>query len=105
MILLSFPATGDDVARLPPVIGALSATRSVTLADASLLDAMAPTAAVRLALCKAFQNGDARTEGFLTSWRLPSVPASLNLRHWYRLWSRLVLGEWLERELGLTFYA
>jgi hypothetical protein len=47
----------------------------------------------------------ARSDGFLTSWRLPPLPPSLDLRHWYRRWSLLVLGAWIERHLGLTLCA
>jgi hypothetical protein len=49
-------------------------------------------------------DGDGGSRGFLASWRLPSVPLGLAIRDWNRRWALLVLGEWLERHLGLALY-
>ncbi|MCW5712944.1 MAG: asparagine synthase (glutamine-hydrolyzing) [Bauldia sp.] len=105
----------------------------VPFADAALLDAVAPIAAgVRLAPGKAllkaalpelpswltalpkrgftvpfadwFDAGDLDGSGFLAAWRMPSLPPGLDVRDWSRRWSLIVLGEWLERHLGLTLY-
>ena len=126
---------GNRLLRDADVFGMASSVEvRVPLSDATLLDALAPiAAAIRLAPGKAllkcavpelpewltgapkrgftlpfevwFDDSDARSDGFLASWRLPSAPPSLDLRHWHRRWSLLVLGEWLERHLALTFYA
>jgi asparagine synthase (glutamine-hydrolysing) len=106
----------------------------VPLTDSTLLDAVAPIASsIRLAPGKTLlkravhelpewltalpkrgftfpferwlDDSDGRSRGFLTSWRLPSVPPGLDIRDWNRRWALLVLGEWLERHLGLTLYA
>ena len=106
----------------------------VPFADATLLDAVAPIkSAIRLAPGKALltravhelpawlkalpkrgftfpfeqwlDDASGDTKGFLTSWRLPSVPRDLDIRDWNRRWALLVLSEWLERHLGLTLYA
>jgi len=105
----------------------------VPFTDATLLDVVAPiTSSIRLAPGKALlkravhelpewltalpkrgftfpfeqwlDDGDEGSRGFLTSWRLPSVPLGLDIRDWNRRWALLVLGEWLERHLGLTLY-
>jgi asparagine synthase (glutamine-hydrolysing) len=105
----------------------------VPFADATLLDAVAPiSSSIRLVPRKALlqravhelpqwllalpkrgftfpfeewlDDGDGK-RGFLTSWRLPAVPPDLDVRDWNRRWALLVLGEWLERHLGLSLYA
>jgi asparagine synthase (glutamine-hydrolysing) len=124
---------GNRLLRDADVFGMASSVEvRVPLCDATLLDALAPiSAAIRLAPGKALLKrvvpelpewltaapkrgftfpfeewfDSARSDGFLTSWRLPSVPPSLDLRHSNRRWSLLVLGEWLEGQLGLTLYA
>jgi len=100
----------------------------VPFADAALLDAVSPIpAAARLAsgkgLLKAavpelpfwltalpkrgfivpfadwFEEG-----GFLAAWRMPHLPPGLDVHDWSRRWSLLVLGDWLERHLGLALH-
>ena len=126
---------GNRLLRDADVFGMASSVEvRVPFSDATLFDALAPiSAAIRLAPGKAllkravpelpewltaapkrgftfpfedwFDDGDVRSGGFLASRRLPSVPPSLDLRHWHRRWSLMVLGEWLERHLGLTLDA
>jgi asparagine synthase (glutamine-hydrolysing) len=125
---------GDRLLRDADAFGMASSVEvRVPLADAALLDALAPIVApIRLAPGKALLkravpelpewltaapkrgftfpfedwfDGGSRGDGFLASWRLPAVPLSLDLRHWQRRWSLLVLGEWLERHLDLTLYS
>lgn len=120
---------GDRLLRDADAFGMASSVEvRVPLADSTLLDALAPiSAAIRLAPGKAllrdavpelpewltaapkrgftfpfeewFHSGE-----FSASLRLPPAPPSLDLRLWYRRWSLLVLGQWLERQLGLVLY-
>jgi asparagine synthase (glutamine-hydrolysing) len=103
----------------------------VPFADAAVFDALAPIAAsIRLAPGKALLKravpelpgwltalpkrgftvpfgrwfDDAGAAGFLGGWRRPVVPPGLDVRDWSRRWSLLVLGEWLQRHLGLSLY-
>ncbi|MCC6737329.1 MAG: asparagine synthase (glutamine-hydrolyzing) [Bauldia sp.] len=103
----------------------------VPFADAALLDAIAPIAApIRLAPGKALLKravpelpdwltalpkrgftfpfrawfDGASAGGFLAGWRLPALPANLDVRDETRRWALLVLGEWLERHIGVSFY-
>lgn len=102
----------------------------VPFADAALLDAVAPIpSAVRLASGKALLKAavpelppwltalpkrgfmvpfadwfDAQRGGFLAAWRMPSMPPGLDVADWSRRWTLLVLGDWLERHLGLPLH-